>query len=53
MSNGIADTKIASMQVFEDRLYVLYDNGMVIRNFDLKSGQMHGDVRLPSVGGLL
>lgn len=50
MSNGITDTKIASMQVFEDKLYVLFDNEMVIRSFDLKSGQMHEDVRLPSVG---
>jgi uncharacterized membrane protein YidH (DUF202 family) len=50
MSAGIEETKISSMQVFEDTLHVLYDNAMMIRSFDLYSGEMKGEIKLPSVG---
>lgn len=38
------------MQIFEGILYVLYDNALIIRGFDLTSGVIVSDIKLPRVG---
>jgi len=44
------DGKIGAMQIFEDILYVMYDNARIIRGFDLTSGVIVSDIKLPRVG---
>jgi len=50
MYDDNADGKIGAMQIFEGILYVLYDNALIIRGFDLTSGVVVSDIKLPRVG---
>ena len=42
-------SKITAMQVFEDILYILFDNARVIRGFDFSSAAVVSEVTLPCV----
>lgn len=50
MGDGLLNAKIGAVQVFEDALYVLYDNARAIRVFDLTTGAMTSEMTLPRVG---
>ena len=50
MGDGLPNTNIGAMQVFEDVLYELYDNARAIRGFDLTTGAMTSEMTLPRVG---
>jgi hypothetical protein len=45
-----SDGKIGAMQIFEGILYVMYDNARIIRGFNLTSGVIVSDIKLPRVG---
>jgi len=47
VAKGLKDEKVGSMQFFEGRLYVLFDNARVIRVFDPKTGVVVQEVMLP------
>jgi len=47
VAKGLTDEKVGSMQFFEDRLYVLFDNERVIRVFDPKTGLIIQELILP------
>ena len=44
---GLNDEKVGSMQFFEGRLYVLFDNARVIRVFNPETGEITQDIPLP------
>ena len=48
VSKGLQDEKVGSMQFFEGRLYVLFDNARVIRVFDPHTGQIDQEISLPT-----
>ncbi len=47
VAKGLTDEKVGSMQFFENRLYVLFDNERVIRVFDPKTGLIIQELILP------
>jgi uncharacterized membrane protein YidH (DUF202 family) len=47
IAKGLKDEKVGSMQFFEGRLYVLFDNARVIRVFDPKTGVIDQEILLP------
>lgn len=47
VAKGLKDEKVGSMQFFEGRLYVLFDNARVIRVFDPKTGVIDQEILLP------
>jgi len=47
LAKGLRDEKVGSMQFFEGRLYVLFDNARVIRVFDPKTGAVVQEIMLP------
>jgi hypothetical protein len=47
VAKGLTDEKVGSMQFFEGRLYVLFDNERVIRVFDPKTGIIVQELMLP------
>jgi hypothetical protein len=49
-SFGLEDSKIGSLCYFEGVLYVLFDNGRVIRGWDLDTGKILSQIKLPQVG---
>ena len=48
--SGLVDGHIASLYNFEGVLYVLHDNDMVVRSWDMDSGDMLSEFPLPHVG---
>jgi SPX domain protein involved in polyphosphate accumulation/uncharacterized membrane protein YidH (DUF202 family) len=47
VSKGLKDEKVGSMQFFEGRLYVLFDNARVIRVFNPLTGLIDQEISLP------
>jgi len=47
VARGLLEEKVGSMQFFEGRLYVLFDNARVIRVFDPKTGVVVQEIMLP------
>mmetsp|Transcript_19641 Transcript_19641/g.32197 ORF Transcript_19641/g.32197 Transcript_19641/m.32197 type:complete len:1073 (-) Transcript_19641:9-3227(-) len=47
VAKGLKDEKVGSMQFFEGRLYVLFDNERVVRVFDPKTGLIVQELMLP------
>ena len=45
----IDDIHVSSMQYFEDILYILFDNARVIRGYNLRTGDMVSDIKVPKV----
>ena len=51
LNQGLMDSKIVDMQYFEHVLYFLFDNAEVIFAFDLSSGTLLKEWKLPVVPG--
>jgi len=51
LTQGLLDVKIASMQFFENVLYLLFDNERLIRSFDISAGTFLNEWRLPVIPG--
>lgn len=47
VARDLKDEKVGSMQFFEGSLYVLFDNARLIRVFDLKTGTIVQEIKLP------
>ena len=43
------DKKISSMQYFENVLYILFDNARTIRGYNLQTGEIITDMKVPKV----
>jgi uncharacterized membrane protein YidH (DUF202 family) len=51
LNQGLLDSKIGSLQFFEGMLYVLHDNAIVVRVWDIQAGELKAEWPLPFVGG--
>ena len=51
MVAGLADGNIASLYAFEGILYVLHDNDLLIRSWNIETGEMVSEIPIPRVGG--
>lgn len=49
MTDGLADSKIGSLVYFEGLLFVLHDNAGLVRAWDLSTGSLEGEWKLPHV----
>jgi hypothetical protein len=49
MNDGLVDSKIGSIVYFEGLLYVLHDNAGLVRAWDLATGNLESEWKLPRV----
>jgi len=47
ISGDLIDSKISSLQYFEGILYVLHDNSKLVRSWDIETGELLSEFRLP------
>ena len=48
ITEGLDDSKIAALRLFEGILYMLHDNAGVVRAWDIDSGVLRSEWKLPS-----
>ena len=48
-NQGLKKSKISALQYFEGLLYVLHDNEVIVRAWDLEKGQLVAETKLPRV----
>ncbi|CAB9505437.1 Vacuolar transporter chaperone 4 [Seminavis robusta] len=51
LKSGLTEMKISSMYYFEGIAYILHDNEMLLRAWDLDEGELLADIPLPRVEG--
>jgi hypothetical protein len=51
VNTGLDAPKIGALSYFEGVAYILFDNDKLIRSFDLTTGELVADIRLPRNGG--
>ena len=51
LKNGLTDMRISSMYYFEGVAYILHDNEMVIRAWDLDEGDLLAEIPVPRIVG--
>jgi hypothetical protein len=49
MNDGLEDSKIGSLQYFDGLLFVLHDNAGLVRVWDVSTGSLEGEWKLPHV----